>query len=122
MRMKGHRNRAPLGALMVAAAVLLTAASASAQTKISATYDTSGAIEVATGDGPTGVAYDGTNIWVTSQFGNSVVKIAPTGVVLGRYSVGRNPTGIATDGKTVWVANNADDTVTRLSLDGHQLT
>jgi len=89
MRMKGHRNRAPLGALMVAAAVLLTAASASAQTKISATYDTSGAIEVAAGDGPTGVAYDGTNIWVTSQFGNSVVKIAPTGVVLERrYACG----------------------------------
>ena len=118
MRRNVRRKRALPSALLVACAVLLLSAAASAQTKISASYDPSGAIEVAAGDGPTGVASDGTNIWVTSQFGNSVVKIAPTGVVLGRFTVGKNPTGVASDGASVWVANNADDTVTKLSLDG----
>ncbi len=75
MMRNGQRKTALLSALIFASAVLLSSVVVSAQT--AATHDDSGAIEVLTGDGPSGIASDGTNVWVTNQFGNSVVKIAP---------------------------------------------
>jgi uncharacterized protein (TIGR03437 family) len=68
------------------------------------------------GPGPKGIAFDGTNIWVTnSGFNRSVTKLlASTGAIVGTYQVGTAPEGIAFDGTNIWVANLGDQTVTKL--------
>jgi len=52
----------------------------------------------AVGKSPTGVAFDGANIWVTNQYGSSVTKVrANDGTNLGTFTTGSGPTGIAFD-------------------------
>jgi hypothetical protein len=66
---------------------------------------------------PYGVAFDGTNIWVTnntSPLGTVTKLLASTGAVVGTYSVGPLPTAVAFDGTNIWVANSAGSTVTKL--------
>ena len=73
------------------------------------------------GPEPKGLAFDGTDLWVTNSVAQGTVTRlrAQDGVVLGRYPVGAYPTGIAYDGTHLWVANSMDRKVTRLSaLDG----
>ncbi len=50
------------------------------------------------------------NIWAAEEFADSVVRIAPSGQVLGHYPVGDGPTLMATgpDGR-VWVSVTGDD-------------
>ena len=55
----------------------------------------SAANEVQVGDSPTGIAFDGSSLWVTNQFSKTVSRISPTGSLLGSYPVGNNPTGVA---------------------------
>jgi uncharacterized protein (TIGR03437 family) len=64
---------------------------------------------------PLGIAFDGTNVWVTNDGSATVTKLrASTGATVGTYSVGINPDGIAFDGVNIWVANRTDGTVTKL--------
>ena len=80
------------------------------------------AVRVATyraGDGPSALAFDGSNIWVANEFGDSVTKLsASDGGTLGTFPVGDGPRALVFDGQSVWVANTNDGTLTRLSLDG----
>jgi streptogramin lyase len=47
------------------------------------------------------------SFWVAEEFAGSVVRIAPSGAVLGRYAVGDQPHAVATGpGDRVWVAVN----------------
>jgi len=67
------------------------------------------------GASPAGIAFDGTNIWVANEGGNSVSKLlASTGSVVGTYPVGADPIAITFDGGNIWVANLGSDTVTKL--------
>jgi uncharacterized repeat protein (TIGR03803 family) len=51
------------------------------------------------------VAFDGTNIWVANQKGNTVTKLlASTSATVGTLSVGTAPFGAAFDGGNIWVA------------------
>src|SRR5688572_31806019 len=131
MNTNGPGKNILLSTLFLAAALLLSPVVSSAQTadgttatatKVAASSDLSSAIEVAVGDGPTGIAFDGASIWVTNQFSNSVMKVANNGTVLGRYATGKNPIGVASDGASVWVANNADDSVTKFSIEDRKST
>ncbi len=64
---------------------------------------------------PTGIAFDGTNVWVTNQGSNDVAKIlASTGATLGTYPVGLAPIASIFDGTNIWVANNKSNAVTKL--------
>ena len=67
----------------------------------------------AVGDGPAGVGFDGTNIWVASNGGNSVCCLRPSnGAVLATYPTGGGPFGVAFDEiGSVWVANFSSDSV-----------
>ncbi|MDF2442264.1 MAG: hypothetical protein JWR01_467 [Subtercola sp.] len=61
------------------------------------------------------------NIFVATHSPAAVVKIAPTGDLLGRYplAVGSGPVDVTTDWTgSVYTANAADDTVSRVSFDG----
>ena len=61
---------------------------------------------IAVGDGPRGIAFDGTNIWVANSDDNTVSKIDPTtNTVTATIStgVGSGPWDFAYDGTSVWV-------------------
>jgi hypothetical protein len=75
------------------------------------------------GKSPIGVAFDGANIWVSNQYGQSLTKLrANDGENLGTFAVGSGPTGVAFDGANVWTANSFDGTVTKLrASDGKNL-
>jgi outer membrane lipoprotein-sorting protein len=66
------------------------------------------------GRDPHGIVYDGANIWVANEQGNSVTKIRPSdGATLGTYPVSV-PYGIAYDGANLWVSDNAAGTVRKI--------
>ena len=70
---------------------------------------------VRVGHRPTGIAFDGENIWVASySFGNVTKLRASDGSLVGTYPVGSNPQGVAFDGTNIWVVNSAGDSVTKL--------
>ncbi|MGB6736813.1 MAG: YncE family protein [Candidatus Sulfotelmatobacter sp.] len=67
--------------------------------------------------GPTGVAFDGANIWVTNagDFPSTVSKLrAADGALLGTFTVGYGAQQMAFDGANVWVANLSGNNVTKL--------
>lgn len=68
------------------------------------------------------VAFDGTNIWATSNVENTVTKLrASDGKNLGTFGVGKGPWWLCSDGSNIWVANG-DGSVTKLRADdGQQL-
>jgi len=72
---------------------------------------------------PTGICFDGTNIWVTNNGSGTVTKLrASDGTTLGTYEVGDNPWAICFDGANIWVANGGSDNVTKLrASDGSTL-
>jgi hypothetical protein len=64
---------------------------------------------------PTGVAFDGANIWVANSGSNRVTKLrASDGKVLGTFATGLDPASVAFDGANIWVANTSSNTVSKL--------
>ncbi len=71
----------------------------------------------AVGNEPSGIAFDGANIWVANFGDGTVTKLqANDGTVLGTYTIGAGvePFGITFDGANIWVSNVAAATVTKL--------
>jgi hypothetical protein len=67
--------------------------------------------------GPTGIAYDGTNIWVVNQNSNSVSKLnAASGAIQGTFRAVGKPYGIVFDGTYTWVSGSG--TLTKLDSTG----
>jgi DNA-binding beta-propeller fold protein YncE len=59
--------------------------------------------------------FDGTNIWVTNEDSNNVMKLRPSdGVVLGTFRVGKLPLQVAFDGANIWVTNGLSSSVSKL--------
>jgi hypothetical protein len=72
-------------------------------------------ISYAVGIHPWGVCFDGTNIWVTNEGSNNVMKLrASDGSLVGTYAVGLAPNSICFDGANIWVGNLGSNTVTKL--------
>ena len=63
---------------------------------------------------PSGLAFDGTSMWISAFGDNTVVKMALDGSVLGTYSVGSGPKPLVFDGANIWVGNTGSNTVTKL--------
>jgi len=53
-----------------------------------------------------GIAFDGTNMWVTRKGCNDVTKLSPSGAKLGTFPVGPTPTGLAFDGARMWATRS----------------
>ncbi len=70
----------------------------------------------AVGSNPVGVAFDGANIWVANENGNSVTKLrASDGANLGTFPTGGSvPQFPVFDGAYIWVANNQSNNITKL--------
>jgi len=67
-----------------------------------------------TADGPQGLVFDGTNLWVALYSSNAVEKINVTTGNGTLYPVGTQPRGVAFDGTYIWVSNYGSNTVTKL--------
>lgn len=66
-----------------------------------------------------GVAFDGTNIWVSHSSSDNVTKLQPSdGTVLGTFAAGPSPKGMGFDGANMWIANGSGSTVTKLRASG----
>jgi hypothetical protein len=67
------------------------------------------------GETPWGLAFDGTNIWVTNYNLDAVTKLrASDGAFQGIFDAGNAPIKIVFDGANLWIANYYSDTVTKL--------
>ena len=68
----------------------------------------------ATGSGPSGISFDGANIWVSNSNDNTVVKLRPSdGAILSTLPAANGPSAAAFDGARVWVTNSASHSVSR---------
>lgn len=71
---------------------------------------------VAVGGSPYGIAFDGSNIWVSNAGTDRVAKIrASDGTILTTYQVGSNPRLVEFDGSNIWVANFGSSTVSKIN-------
>jgi serine/threonine-protein kinase len=70
---------------------------------------------IAAGDGPDGIAVDGTTVWVSNSRGGTLTRLSTkTNEQIGeRIQVGANPDEVEARNGVVWVANTDDGTVTR---------
>jgi hypothetical protein len=86
-------------------------------------YEVTQVGDFAVGTSPTGVAFDGANIWVANNVSNNVTKLrASDGANLGTFAVGPQPAGLAFDGANIWVTSRTTDTVSKLrASDGTDL-
>ena len=74
-------------------------------------------LTIPVGTAPRGVAFDGTNIWITNSASNNVTKVnGTTGAVVGTYPVGLYPFGVAFDGTSIWVSNRDSHSLTKLHV------
>jgi serine/threonine protein kinase/DNA-binding beta-propeller fold protein YncE len=73
------------------------------------------------GDGPDGIAVDGTTVWVSNSRGGTLTRLSTkTNEQIGeRIQVGANPDEVEARNGVVWVANTNDGNVTRWE-DGDQ--
>ena len=74
--------------------------------------------EFQVGRSPDGVAFDGSYIWVTNSYSNTVWKLDPdTGKELAGYATGIFPLSIIYDGTNMWIGNGT--VVTGLAVPDH---
>src|SRR5207342_85736 len=60
---------------------------------------------------PSGLAFDGTHVWVTDILANTLTGLNLDGTVFSVLQVGAQPSTPVFDGSNVWVPNYADDSV-----------
>jgi YVTN family beta-propeller protein len=70
---------------------------------------------IAIGEMARGFAADGSSVWATNMWNNTVSRINPaTNTVTATIPVGDSPGGVASDGTAVWVANFGGNSVSRI--------
>ena len=69
----------------------------------------------ATGNNPSGIAFDGTNLWITNEQDNTVSKFNPTTGTKVDFPTGTTPTAVAFDGANIWVANIDSDNLSKFN-------
>jgi YVTN family beta-propeller protein len=61
---------------------------------------------------PSGILFDGSNIWVTDILANTLLKLGANGTVVQTVNVGSVPSFPAFDGTNIWVPNQVSNSVT----------
>jgi YVTN family beta-propeller protein len=75
------------------------------------------AATIAVGNNPSGIVFDGTQIWVANYGSNSLSKINTIKNELeATVPVGYGPSGVAFDGKFIWVANCGSNNVSKIDI------
>src|SRR4029077_16777503 len=61
---------------------------------------------------PTGILYDGANMWVTDFAAARLFKLDSNGAIIQTVTVGSNPRFPVFDGTNIWVPNQTSNSVT----------
>ena len=69
-------------------------------------------------DNPSGIAFDGTNMWTANRQDGSVTRITPSGVMTTYTGAGGYPLDIAFDGTNMWTANEGGASVSKITPSG----
>lgn len=70
---------------------------------------------ITVGNIPTGMAYDGSNVWVANYNDGTISRIDPaTNTVTATVTVGSTPYAVTFDGSSLWVTNQGGGTVTKV--------
>ncbi len=78
-------------------------------------YPANTSAQFSVGRSPWGVAFDGSNVWVSNFSSDTVIKLrASDGSLLGTFKTGNGPTAMAFDGENLWVANSGSDSVSKI--------
>lgn len=110
-------TRAALAAaLSVVASTTFAQAANPAQVALLRWYPANGSGNVIPLTYALGIAFDGANMWVTSQSGTITKIRAADNAVLGSYPTGGLPTGVAFDGSAMWVTNQSSNTVSKIRV------
>ena len=67
------------------------------------------------GNGPRGVAFDGSNIWISNSLGNTVSRVDPTTNEVVVVPVATTPRGIGFDGSSIWVTHSGSNNVLKIN-------
>jgi len=59
----------------------------------------------------TGILFDGSNMWVTDQLQNALLKLDRNAGIVQTVAVGKNPLLPVFDGTNIWVPNKDDNTI-----------
>lgn len=59
----------------------------------------------------TGILFDGSNMWITDQLNNTLMKLDQNGIVLQTTDVGSRPRTPGFDGTNIWVPNADDNSI-----------
>src|SRR5688572_18865392 len=75
-----------------------------------------GAVSTASSLGPEAVTFDGTYVWVATQFNDSITRIRVSdGTLAGTFVVGKRPVALLYAAGSVWVANLLSNNVTKVT-------
>ena len=67
-----------------------------------------------------GVAFDGTNIWLSDQNGNTIYELDNTGGIVSSFAgPGTDPAGLTFDGTNLWLVDRATDMIYELDTAGN---
>jgi YVTN family beta-propeller protein len=73
---------------------------------------------ITVGNGPRGIASDGTYLWVANSKDDTVSRIKIADSTVSTFPVGDNPQGVAVGAGSVWVANSGYNFVSRINPAG----
>jgi prepilin-type N-terminal cleavage/methylation domain-containing protein len=73
---------------------------------------------IGAGLAPISLAYDGANMWVANNSGNSITKVTSAGAISTFPATGVSPIGMAYDGFYMWSANGASNSLTKITSIG----
>ena len=76
--------------------------------------DPGAAAVVPTGDGPQGIAFDGSHIWVANNLSSTVSKIDPATGTRVDYPTLADPEWLAFDGTSIWVTHFFSDNLSKI--------
>jgi len=66
--------------------------------------------------GPEAIAFDGTYVWVATQFNNSIIRIRVSdGTIAGTFVVGTRPVALLYAAGSIWVANLLSNNVMKIT-------
>jgi len=77
-------------------------------------------IEIRTGEGPSGMAFDGRHLWVANFLNANLSKINPADNSVADISVGVSPLGVAFDGTHIYVTDRASNSVSKIDIETNE--
>jgi DNA-binding beta-propeller fold protein YncE len=63
---------------------------------------------------PSGIVFDGKNMWITNYGSSNIMKLRLDGKILGTFPTGEEPLVPCFDGANIWVPSSDDNLVSKM--------